>query len=181
MVAEARQWMARCYAAVGWHYDAEEALRRMAADSLPKRVALEADATRADLLLRQERFEEALPYLRRAARGAKGSQRRARLYFLEGQVCQRLGRTDDAYKALARCIRQSPPFDLAFNARILQTEVMATGPKQSRAMLAKLRRMARNENNKDYLDQVYYAMGNIHLQLADTAAAVAACEKGASE
>ena len=178
VAAEARQWMARCYAAVGWHYDAEEALRRMAADSLPKRVALEADATRADLLLRQERFEEALPYLRRAARGAKGSQRRARLYFLEGQVCQRLGRADDAYKALARCIRQSPPFDLAFNARILQTEVMATGPKQSRAMLAKLRRMARNENNKDYLDQVYYAMGNIHLQLADTAAAVAAYEKG---
>ena len=174
----ARQWLARCYAHVGWYYDAEDALARMARDSMTTRVKREAAATRADLLLRQQRYAEALPWLEQAARTAPGSERKARLLFLLGQVNHRLGRSEAAYKALSKCIAKSPPFDLAFNARILQTEVMATDAAGCRKMLGKLRRMARMENNKDYLDQVYFAMGNLHLQLADTAAAVAAYEQG---
>lgn len=45
-------------------------------------------------------------------------------------------------------------------------------------MIGKLRRMARNESNKDYLDQVYYAMGNIYLATNDTARAIGAYETG---
>lgn len=45
-------------------------------------------------------------------------------------------------------------------------------------MIGKLRRMARSDNNKEYLDQVYYAIGNIYLTQGDTAAAIAAYEKG---
>ena len=44
---------------------------------------------------------------------------------------------------------------------IAQTEVLAQG--QSRKMIGRLKRMARSDNNKDYLDQVYYAIGNIYL------------------
>ena len=35
-----------------------------------------------------------------------------------------------------------------------------------------------NDNNKDYLDQVYYAIGNIYLMQKDTLQAIAAYEKG---
>ena len=45
-------------------------------------------------------------------------------------------------------------------------------------MIAKLRRMAANDNNRDYLDQVYYAIGNIYLAQRDTANAIAAYENG---
>jgi tetratricopeptide (TPR) repeat protein len=38
--------------------------------------------------------------------------------------------------------------------------------------------MAASDNNKDYLDQVYYAIGNIYLSQRDTARAIAAYEKG---
>lgn len=69
-----------------------------------------------------------------------------------------------------------PPYELEFNARIAMTEVMAEG--QSKKMIGKLRRMARSDNNKDYLDQVYYAIGNIYLSDKDTANAIIAYEKG---
>lgn len=178
VASEARQWLARSYAQVDWHYDAEEALRRVSRDSTNSRTRREANATRADLLLRQGRYADALPYLERAARQAKGSFRKARLWYLAGQVNHHLGQDRAAYKALARCIKKSPPFELAFNARILQTEVAAAQPGNEQKMLKKLRRMARSDNNKDYLDQVYYAMGNIHLARRDTAQAIAAYERG---
>ncbi|MBO6041354.1 MAG: tetratricopeptide repeat protein, partial [Oscillospiraceae bacterium] len=63
-----------------------------------------------------------------------------------------------------------------FNARIAQTEVM--GQSNARGMISKLKRMAANDNNKDYLDQVYYAIGNIYLAQKDTTKAISAYEKG---
>ena len=178
VVAEARQWLARCYAQIDWFYDAEDALTKVRRDSLSKDVAREADATQADLLLRQERFEEALPYLISTAKHKKGKLQRARMYFLLGQVNQHLGNLKEAYKAYGKVIKLSPPYELAFNARIKQTEVLGTDAAKSAKMVKKLKRMARSENNKTYLDQVYYAMGNIYLARLDTTEAISAFEKG---
>ena len=45
-------------------------------------------------------------------------------------------------------------------------------------MIGKLKRMAANDNNAEYLDQVYYAIGNIYMAQGDTLQAIAAYEKG---
>lgn len=178
VAAEARAWMARCYVQEGWYYDAEDALARVRRDSTARDTRRQMDATQADLLLRQERFDEALPYLERAARQAEGSFRKARLCYLLGQVYRHQGRADEAYKAFARCIKKSPPYEMALNARIAQTEVMADKKGQQGKMISRLRRMARSARNKEYLDQVYYALGNIYLLQQDTAQAVRAYEAG---
>lgn len=177
VVAEARVWLARSYAQLEWYYDAEDALAKLRRDSVPRGLDRETDATMADLLLRQGRLADAVPYLQRTARREPRKAQRARLYFLLGQVENALGRADASYRAYAKCIRQQPAYELAFNARIRQTEVLS-GSQGAKKMIARLRRMARSANNKDYLDQVYYAMGNIHLSQADTAQAVDAYETG---
>ena len=197
---EARLWMARCYAQLDWFYDAEDALNRLHRDSIPGRLQREVETTQADLLLRQARYAEALPRLRLAAKREPRRLLKARLYYLLGQLCRQQGLNDEAYKALGRCISLSPPYELAFNARILQTEVVAfqavpVGPSDSlrntadrlpaistraasEGMIRRLRSMARADKNKDYLDQVYYAMGNIYLARRDTTAAITAYERG---
>lgn len=177
VVAESRIWLARCYAQMEWFYDAEDALSKLGKDSLPSRMQRENDATMADLLLREGRTEEALPYLKKTAKKERRKLPRARLYFLLGQVETELGHTQGAYKAYGKCLAQNPPYDLAFNARIRQTEVIASEGK-AKKMLARLKRMGRSLNNKEYLDQVYYAMGNIYMTQKDTAHAVGAYEKG---
>ena len=73
-------------------------------------------------------------------------------------------------------MRLNPPYQLAFNARIAQTEVMAST--NSKKMISRLRRMASSDNNQEYLDQVYYAIGNIYMSRKDTLQAIAAYEKG---
>lgn len=179
VAATARVWMARCYAQLDWLYDAAQAI-----DALGK-VGVRSEkhlrpiyaATRADLLLRQGRSGEAVPYLQEAVRQADTRLEKARLYYLLGQVEQGLGHKAAAYKALRQCLRKSPPYRMALSARILQTEVMG-GAKERAKVIKQLRRMARSDKNKDYLDQVYYALGNVYLAAGDTATALSAYEKG---
>lgn len=177
VVAEARTWLTRCYSELEWFYDAEDVLDKMQRDTIPARLKKENAATYANLYLRQGQLAEALPHLELAAKKEKRKLQKARLYFLLGQVHKELGNNDASYKAFAKCIKQSPPYEMSFNARILQTEALSGG-KNAKKMISKLRRMARSDNNKDYLDQVFYAMGNIYMSQGDTASAVGAYEKG---
>lgn len=177
VVADARIWLARAYAELDWVYDAEDALSRLGSAPLPKRLERERDLTQATFLIRQDRLEEALPFLQRAARRERNNFRQARLYFLLAQVYMQLHKFEPAYQALDRCIAQNPPYEMAFHARIMQTEALTT-PRSAAAMVRRLKRMAVQDKNKEYLDQVYYAIGNIELSRRDTLAALEAYETG---
>ena len=172
----ARAWLARCYVELDWLYDAEDVIRNMSRDSMHYQAKKDWDATYADYYLKTGEFEKAVPYLRQTIRHEKRKTQKAREWFLMGQIQSTLGKREEAYKAYQKAIRQNPPYELEFNARIAQTEVMAKG--NYKKMIARLNRMAHSDNNKDYLDQVYYAIGNIHMMQRDTIKAIAAYEKG---
>ena len=174
---EARAYLVRCYSELEWYYDAEDVVTRLQRDTITHKVRNLVDATMANLLLKQEKYEQALPYLEKAAKKASTSYRQARLYFLMGQLYQHLGQNEKAYEAYDDCLSKNPKYQLAFHARIRQTEVMGVG-KNSQKMLRRLERMASDEKNKDYLDQVYYAMGNIYMARKDTLQALGVYEKG---
>ena len=172
----ARAWLAKCYVELGWIYDAEDVIRNMSRDSIHYRSTRDWDYTFADYYLRSGNLEEAASYLRKVIRHERRKTQKARELFLLGQVETALGHREEAYKAYGRVERQNPPYEVAFNARIAQTEVMAQG--NAKKMISRLKRMARNDNNKDYLDQVYYAIGNIYLTQKDTLKAISAYEEG---
>ena len=178
-VAEARLWMARCYTELEWYYDAEDVLGKAARDSMPRKLEGERSATYANFLLRQGRFSEALPHLEQAIRKERGGKQRARHYYLLGQVYQHTGNQAMAYKAFSKVIKANPPYELEFNARIKQTEVASD--KESARTIKRLKAMARSPKNKDYLDQVYYAIGNMYLTKNDTLEAIKNYEEGAEK
>ena len=172
----ARAWLAKSYTELGWLYDAEDVIRNMSRDSIHYRSMRDWDATYANYYLKTGELEKAVPYLRKTIKKERRKTQKAREWFIMGQIESALGHKEAAYKAYGRVARQNPPYELEFNARIAQTEVMAAG--QSRQMISRLKRMARNDNNKDYLDQVYYAIGNIYLAERDTLKAIDAYETG---
>ena len=172
----ARAWLAKSYLELGWTYDAEDVIRTMSRDSIHYAAKRDWDATYADYYLHTGEFDKAVPYLERVIKHERHKTQKAREWFLMGQLQSALGHRDAAYKAYQKVVRQNPPYELEFNARIAQTEVMAKG--NARKMISRLRRMAADDNNKDYLDQVYYAIGNIYLSQQDTVRAIAAYEEG---
>ena len=175
----ARAWLARCYVEMEWPYDAEDVFQKIRRDSIGSEGEREFNASYADYLIFVKQYEDAIPYLQKTIRKERNKLQKARLNFLLGQLCHETGKKAEAYKALKRVIRSNPPYELSFNAQILQTEAMAAGNHSK--MVKKLRRMARNKKNKDYQDQIYYAIGNIYLANNDTAHCIGAYEKGAKE
>ena len=172
----ARAWLAKCYVELDWLYDAEDVIRNMNRDSVDFRTVKDWDYTYADYYLRNGELEKAVPYLRKVIKHEKRSKQRAREWFLMGQIQRQLGNRAEAERAFKKVVGCHPPYILEFNARIAQTEVVAA--ENAKGMISRLKRMARNDNNKDYLDQVYYAMGNIYMAQKDTVKAIAAYEKG---
>ncbi len=176
ILARARAWQAKCYAEMDWLYEAEDLITKQRRDSIPYKAAADWDYTLADYHIRSEHWPEAVTYLRKAIKHERRRKQRARMWFLMGQIETLQGHKQEAYEAYRHVIRLSPPYELEFNARIAQSEVMAT--MDTRKTIKKLRRMAASDNNKDYLDQVYYAIGNVYLIQKDTARAIAAYEEG---
>lgn len=172
----ARAWLAKCYIEQDWRYDAEDVIRNMQRDSIHWRALKEWDYTYADYYIHIGAFEQAIPYLAKVIKHEMRRKQKAREWFLMGQLQAAIGKREEAYKAFKHVIRLNPPYELEFNARIAMSEVMAKG--NAKKMIARLKRMASSDNNKEYLDQVYYAMGNIYLNEKDTIHAISAYEKG---
>lgn len=172
----ARAWLAKCYIEQDWRYDAEDVIRNMQRDSIHWRAQKEWDYTYADYYIHIGDFEQAIPYLAKVIKHEMRRKQKAREWFLMGQLQAAIGKREEAYKAFKHVIRLNPPYELEFNARIAMSEVMAKG--NAKKMIARLKRMASSDNNKEYLDQVFYAMGNIYLNEKDTVHAISAYEKG---
>ena len=175
---KARAWLAKCYIEEEWNYDAEDVIRETQRDSIHWAAQKEWDYTLADYYLRTADYANAAKYLRRVIRHEMRRKQRAREWFIMGQIQTLLGNKAAATDAYRRVIRQNPPYEVEFNARIAMTEVMSGS--QSNKMIARLKRMAASDKNKEYLDQVYYAIGNIYMARRDTANAISAYERGAA-
>ncbi len=169
---EARLWQARAYANMDWLFEAEQILRRIKPEELDSKTLKELYAlASADVLLGRKEYEQAIPHVVEAAKYASGSQK-VRLNFLLGQLNSALGRKEQAYAAFAKAGGASnADYRTKFNARIKQSEVYS-GSNITPEVNA-LKRMAKYDRNKEYLDQIYYAIGNLYLSRGDTTNAIA--------
>jgi tetratricopeptide (TPR) repeat protein len=162
--------LARSYKELEWFYDAENSLRELNTPLLTPSLNGAFAAAYADFLLTRKQYHETIPYLTVAIRQASNRKEKQRWTFLLGQLYQVTGQREKAYKVFSDIPGMNPPYDMDISARILQTEVYpGNNPIKP---LKKLKRLSRSRKNKDYLDQIYYAMGNLYLTANDTTKAL---------
>jgi tetratricopeptide (TPR) repeat protein len=180
IVARARIGLAQCYTEMEWLYEAEDLLMRTRRDSIPQSMEKDFARAKGNLLLKQERSQEAIEYVKTGIE-RKGTTNidKAREQYLLGQLYARNGEMKEAYKSFGKTISKSPPYELEFNARIRQTETATD--ENHKKILRKLKKMARSPKNKEYLSQINYAIGNIYMSQCDTAEAIKAYETGVAE
>jgi tetratricopeptide (TPR) repeat protein len=163
----AKIWQARCYTEMTWFYEAEDILAKVKKDGLPASLQNGYETVYADFLIQQKRYAEGIPYLQTAIRSEKNRGQKNREKYLLGQIYGILGEKELAYETFGKV---SGAYPLEFAAKIRQTEVFA-GSNPER-ISRQLRKMAKSNKNKNYLDQVYYALGNVYLSIPDTAKAI---------
>lgn len=172
VVTESKLWQARCYCAIDWLFEAESILSKIKPAEIEGHSSLEDlyYFSYADLYVRSRDYEKAIPMLEKAIRYAKGAQK-TRLTFLLGQMYASTGNRQKAYEAFRKVGNTSgASYRTRFNARIKQSEVFQGT--DIRPEVKALEAMTRYGANKEYLDQIYYAIGNLYMSRADTAQAI---------
>ncbi len=178
IATEAKIWHARAYAELDWYYEAGDKLAKIDSVTLNKHKDLKNlwTSAKADLLVKEKEYESAVPYLQGAIKSEKNKLQKEREKYLLGQVYTSLGENDLAYKTFGQISSARAPYVLEFSAKIRQTEVYPGG--NTIKAIKDLQKMTKSVKNKDYLDQVYYAMGNIYMTEPDTVKAVESYELG---
>ena len=171
LVEESKIWEALSYCAMGWTTEADNILAHIHIDQIEdsKRRSL-ANLAFADYYIKDKRDAEAIPYLSEAIKGFGGAQK-VRLNFLLGQLYESVGDKQNAYFAYKRAGSSSgSTYRTKFNARIKQSAVFQGDNIKSE--VNSLKAMTRYDRNKEYLDQIYYAIGNLYLSRNDTVNAI---------
>jgi len=158
---EAQIGRSRCFSEMGWNYEAEDALNKVDTKSvLNKRLNGLYAAAKADLLLKEKHYAEAIPFLKIAAENESNRFLNARFNFILGQLCSRYNDKPTAFAAFTTAIRLSTTYTMELAARLQRAQI--AGDKTEK-VLAELQKMARSSRNKEYVDQIYVVIGNIYL------------------
>lgn len=170
-VLEAKLWRARSYCALEWLFETENIIVKIKEDELQNDTHRELyHNVYANYYIKLNDYEKAIPHLQNAIKHAKGEQK-IRLQFLLGQLYSRIGNNQEAYNAFKKAGGASnATYRTKFNARIKQSEVYSG--ENIEPEVKSLKRMVKYDRNKEYLDQVYYAIGNLYLSRKDTLNAI---------
>lgn len=171
LIAESRLWLARCYLDMGWMYEAEDVLQKINNEGLPDSQSDLFATVNADYLIRKGEYKQAIPFLKTAVKAENNKRQKIRMTYLLAQLYTLTGENNEAYNTYEQVIKMTPAYRTELNARIRQTEVFMGKDKEK--VIKNLTRMTRQAKNAPYLDQIYYAVGNIYLADKDTANAIA--------
>jgi tetratricopeptide (TPR) repeat protein len=159
---EGSLWLAKTYLQLTQLKETEDKLDYLRNQKdMSKKVRAEYDAVSADFYLQTRNTERAIEHLKLAIPETKGRNSRIRYMFILAQLYQQKGDYKPAYELYSKVINKNPVYEMAFNSRINRARCFDAQSKNSNSVKKELNKMARDPKNKEYLDQVYYALAGI--------------------
>lgn len=137
----------------------------------PRRLAEEIPVVFAQHYIGQGNYQAAKTHLTKAAELSRDKNFTARMYYILGQIHQQEEAFAEASRYYARVIKQKPDYEMRFSAMIRQAECFDASRGSSRALIAELKKLLRDTKNKEYQDQVYYALAHVALRENNDSAA----------
>ncbi len=144
------------------YLEAEEILSQMVDNKeLSKKLVSTLYATYADYYVKKKRYNDAIEKLAIAADKARDKHSRIRYTFILGQLYQATGQMKLATDMYLKVIKMNPPYEITFNARINLAGTYEAGNTNADEIRKQLYKLLNDEKNKEYQDQLYYALANI--------------------
>lgn len=162
---EALIWQARINIQSNQYTEADKILVNLQSDKkFPKRYLSDLNATHADLLIKREQYKNAVPKLEKALGTVYGKQTKLRYLYILAQLHQLLGEEDKAIELYKKLVKKNPPYEMAFNASINLASLIKVDSKSNKNIKSQLYKMLKDQKNKDFRDQIYYALANMEMR-----------------
>lgn len=168
---EAAILQARCATIDKRYQDAENALddlmTALGKGNFAPQQKLNLYLAMAECTLPQEKYKKGVQFLKLALDEHPSRQQKARIYYILGQIYQELDKRPTASKYYEKVLTCGPSYEMEFNARLNLAscaDLMHTDREKLERLLD---RMLRDKKNEDFLDQIYYAKGEMYMGMRE--------------
>ncbi len=170
---EAALWLARCYSEKEDYVAAERELDQMQNDrKFPEKLEDELAVVLADFYLKQDNYILTIDELNTATKLIKRRKKKTRFYFILAQLNQQHQNYKKATTLYEKVIKANPEYEMVFNCKINKAQCVQGNNKHSEKVRKELLKMTRDDKNKEYLDQIYFAIAKMDLSIEDTTSAI---------
>ncbi len=173
-------WLTRTYTTYGHYGEAESIIDLMANDpKFPESLKGELALQKGYLALNQNNDKEAASNLMIAAndKGIETDTRR-RAAYLAGQILQEGGSYSEAASAFSLVTDLHPKIDMDFYARRNRAYALMEAGGVQKDAIASLKSMLSDGKYSPYYEQIYYVLGRLSANAANTDQAVTYLRKG---
>ena len=178
---EASVWLSRVYNETGKYSDALRLLNDLdISGKRQKPLKAMYYTTLADNYIKQKKYSEGIEPLKTSLKYLSGKRARYRLTYLLAQLNGLAGNFSEALSLYRDVVRMNPPYDVEFNARINIAGVFDPDTDNPKAIRRELEKMLKNSKNKDFLDQIYFALANLMMKEGNEKEALAYFRKSVS-
>ncbi len=155
-------WLAKSYIQLTMMREAGDKLDYLRNQKdFPKKKIWEMEAVNADFNMQMRNFDKTIDHLLRASELAPKREDRIRFMFILAQLYQQKEEYKQAFDLYSRVIKMNPKYEMAFNSRINRARCYDAGGKGGETVRKELLKMEKDPKNKEYLDQIYYALAGL--------------------
>ncbi|MDD4552712.1 MAG: tetratricopeptide repeat protein [Bacteroidales bacterium] len=173
---EAMLWQAKSNVQLGDFTRAEPMLDMLLSKinkgEAPDSYETEVNLVYAQSYILQKNYNTAVPYLLRALELKQSGAVSTRCRFILGQIYQQNGDLAEASKMYTYVVKKAPSYEMEFNAKINLAQCYDAKSGNREFIIKKMTRMLKDDKNKDFQDQIYYALAHIAIKDSDTATAI---------
>ncbi|MAZ93169.1 MAG: hypothetical protein CMF58_02020 [Lentimicrobiaceae bacterium] len=181
---EAILWLAKTYIQQERYEKAEASLNLLQSklndDDFPKSVDRELPLVYADFYIAKDDYNSAMPFLERGLELSNDHFVTTRIDYIIGQLNQMDNDYKSAIKYFKKVVKRNPPYKMAFEAQMNMAECYSEGSGDTKYINKVLKKMAKETKNKEYLDQIYYALAQIALSDGEDTLAINYLRKSVS-
>lgn len=140
---------------------------------LPKKFLDDYYAVQSDYFLRTEQYKKAVDALSKTILLTKKKALRGRYLYILAQLHEQEGDLKKASEYYEASAKLHPSYEMEFNARLSRARTFQVqSGTDTKALKKELNKMLKDEKNKEYLDQIYYALGDISMKENDVLSAL---------
>jgi len=163
--ASAFSWLGRIYIRTNDPIKAKNMLAKAEQfGDVSREVAIHTKYVLAQYNIYQENFEDAVRHLEEAIELIKRKKDKARPLFILAQCLRETGDSERAIEVFNQVVDLRTPYELEFQAKIQQAMTYERSGGNSAPIVELLEDMLDDDKNTEYLDQVYYALGEVALE-----------------
>lgn len=158
IAAEALIWLIRAYIESGQFAKAQGGLDIITNDkSFPKELKKEYHVLRANLYLAQKRWDQAIQPIQQLLEEGTSRNLEARAHFILGQIYA-ITNPRLAGEQFRKSLKKRPVYEMQFQARMQIARLYDGKNVTAKQAKNQLRKLLKDEKNKDYFDEIYYEL-----------------------